>query len=228
MTGKIKLVHSGGNAVSLAVPTSNPSSSEVEFKLPQADGSTGQFIKTDGSGSLSFASVTSVVKEQFFQPCDGSSISTSNGTITLTNVTGTQALSTSNVTLTGSEISYQPPTGTTCVIYEFKTCFAPGDSNGIWNAALFIDGQIIDYSGASARTTSTNGTSYFDFKYGITIGGSTDNSTGRQASWTSAKTLLLKVRDYDSNHDQVAHKRSYYQMGGGSFVMPQIGITAIG
>ena len=32
MTGKIKLVHSGGNAVSLAVPTSNPSSSEVEFK----------------------------------------------------------------------------------------------------------------------------------------------------------------------------------------------------
>ena len=31
MTGKIKLVHSGGNAVSLAVPTSNPSSSEVEL-----------------------------------------------------------------------------------------------------------------------------------------------------------------------------------------------------
>ena len=35
MTGKIKLVHSGGNAVSIAVPTSNPSSSEVELKLPQ-------------------------------------------------------------------------------------------------------------------------------------------------------------------------------------------------
>tara|TARA_B100001564_G_scaffold273085_1_gene234798 strand:+ start:51 stop:737 length:687 start_codon:yes stop_codon:yes gene_type:complete len=56
MTGKIKLVHSGGNAVSLAVPTSNPSSSEVEFKLPQADGSSGQRIVTDGSGNLSFAS----------------------------------------------------------------------------------------------------------------------------------------------------------------------------
>ena len=41
MTGKIKLVHSGGNAVSIAVPTSNPSSSEVEFKLPQADGTSG-------------------------------------------------------------------------------------------------------------------------------------------------------------------------------------------
>ena len=55
MTGKIKLVHSGGNSVSLAVPTSNPSSSEVEFKLPQSDGSANEFLKTDGSGNLSFA-----------------------------------------------------------------------------------------------------------------------------------------------------------------------------
>ena len=55
MTGKIKLVHSGGNAVSLAVPTSNPSSSEVAFKLPTADGSAGQVLQTDGSGNLTFA-----------------------------------------------------------------------------------------------------------------------------------------------------------------------------
>ena len=57
MTGKIKLVHSGGNAVSLAVPTSNPSSSEVELKLPQSDGSADTFLKTDGSGNLSFAAL---------------------------------------------------------------------------------------------------------------------------------------------------------------------------
>ena len=55
MTGKIKLVHSGGNAVSIAVPTSNPSASEVEFKLPQTDGSSGQAMVTDASGNLSFA-----------------------------------------------------------------------------------------------------------------------------------------------------------------------------
>ena len=50
----IKLVHSGGNSVSLTTPTNNPSSN-VTFKLPQADGSSGQFLKTDGSGALSFA-----------------------------------------------------------------------------------------------------------------------------------------------------------------------------
>ena len=57
MTGKIKLVHSGGNSVSIAVPTSNPSASEVEFKLPQSDGSANQYIKTDGSGNLGFATL---------------------------------------------------------------------------------------------------------------------------------------------------------------------------
>ena len=58
MTGKIKLVHSGGNSVSIAVPTSNPSSSEVAFKLPNADGSANQVIKTDGSGNLAFTTIT--------------------------------------------------------------------------------------------------------------------------------------------------------------------------
>ena len=57
MTGKIKLVHSGGNSVSVAVPTNAPSASEVEFKLPQSDGSSGQALVTDASGNLSFASV---------------------------------------------------------------------------------------------------------------------------------------------------------------------------
>jgi hypothetical protein len=50
----IKLKHSGGNSVSLNPPTSAPTSSEVAFKLPNADGSAGQVIKTDGSGALSF------------------------------------------------------------------------------------------------------------------------------------------------------------------------------
>ena len=54
----IKLKHSGGNSVSLNPPTSAPTSSEVAFKLPNADGSANQVIKTDGSGNLSFATTT--------------------------------------------------------------------------------------------------------------------------------------------------------------------------
>ena len=57
----IKLKHSGGNSVSLNPPTSAPTSSEVAFKLPNADGSSGQYMKTDGSGNLAFATVATPV-----------------------------------------------------------------------------------------------------------------------------------------------------------------------
>ena len=50
----IKLKHSGGNSVSLNPPSSAPTSSDVAFKLPNADGSANQVIKTDASGNLSF------------------------------------------------------------------------------------------------------------------------------------------------------------------------------
>ncbi len=59
MTAKIKLnAASGGGSVSLEAPTSTTSNANVEFKLPIADGTNGQFIKTDGSGQFSFGTVT--------------------------------------------------------------------------------------------------------------------------------------------------------------------------
>ena len=54
---KISLKHSGGNVVSLNSPTSAPTSADVAFKLPNADGSASEALITDGSGNLSFASV---------------------------------------------------------------------------------------------------------------------------------------------------------------------------
>ena len=54
---KISLKHSGGNVVSLNSPTSAPTSADVAFKLPNADGTSGQALVTDASGNLSFASV---------------------------------------------------------------------------------------------------------------------------------------------------------------------------
>ena len=55
----IKLVHSGGNSVSLTTPDSNPAANRT-FKLPGADGTSGQAMVTDGSGALSFATVGGV------------------------------------------------------------------------------------------------------------------------------------------------------------------------
>ena len=57
----LNFLHSGGNKVTLSAPASNPSS-DITFKLPQADGSSGQALVTNGSGALSFATVTSTVE----------------------------------------------------------------------------------------------------------------------------------------------------------------------
>ena len=55
---KISLKHTGGNVVSLNSPTSAPTSADVAFKLPNQDGSANEFLKTDGSGNLAFATAT--------------------------------------------------------------------------------------------------------------------------------------------------------------------------
>ena len=59
---KISLKHSGGNVVSLNSPTSAPTSSDVAFKLPNADGTSGQAIVTDASGNLSFGSTGKILQ----------------------------------------------------------------------------------------------------------------------------------------------------------------------
>ena len=103
MTGKIKLVHSGGNAVSLAVPTSNPSSSEVELKLPQSDGSADTFLKTDGSGNLSFAEAGGgkiLQVDQTFKTDAFSRSSTTFGDITGMNVSITPASTSNKILIT--------------------------------------------------------------------------------------------------------------------------------
>ncbi len=50
---ELNLLHSNGNKVKLTTP--DTLSGDKTFKLPGADGSSGQFLKTDGSGALSFA-----------------------------------------------------------------------------------------------------------------------------------------------------------------------------
>ena len=54
---EIKLTaDSGGGTTSIKAPSSTTSNADVVLKLPVADGSSGQVLKTDGSGQLSFTS----------------------------------------------------------------------------------------------------------------------------------------------------------------------------
>ena len=54
---KLKPTGGGAGSVSLKAPAATTGNADVPFILPVADGSAGQYLKTDGSKNLSFATV---------------------------------------------------------------------------------------------------------------------------------------------------------------------------
>ena len=85
---KISLKHSGGNVVSLNSPTSAPTSADVAFKLPNADGTSGQAIITDASGNLSFAGTGKILQTVTSHKVDGFT-TTSSSFVDLTGISRT-------------------------------------------------------------------------------------------------------------------------------------------
>ena len=71
--------------------------------------------------SISSLGITSpgTVLQEIYGFCDGRTVSG----ITFPNVTAVQALTTTHTDLTGSNITYTPPTGTTTVVYTFTFVF---------------------------------------------------------------------------------------------------------
>jgi len=222
---QIKLKHSGGNSVIIAAPDSNPASDRT-LKLPSnADGN----ILTSTSGS------SLQVLEQFYLLADGRSVSTSNGTVTTTNVTAAQALTDSFVAATGSALTYQPPTGTTELIFEYKFLFDESNANDryLFSYYLDIDGTAILESRGGAYTNGDTFNDYVHFKYGFRIGSGSDSATtGDRASWSSNKTISLKIARYNSSYAVDLHRLRYYTPAASSAEnitrRPYVGITAIG
>ena len=217
---QIKLLHSGGNGVILAAPASNPASDRT-ITLPST--ASGNLLTSTSGSSIQ-------VLEQFYSPCDGSIIATYGGNITLENVTAKQQATTSFVDMTGSSITYTPPSGTTQVIYRFQfVSHSDGDDNGILSCGFYVDGNLI----TDARTAHRHGNQYYnksiDFTWGINIGGSTSTATGRLASWTSGKVLKIQISEYGGNNEAQVHYTNLWGTSGIDAVRrPCIGITAIG
>ena len=179
------------------------------------------------SASLAVGAGTNVL-EQLSMLCDGQNYTVSSGTYTSQNVTALQILTTSYADVTGSTISYTPPTEATCVVYEF--CFAAGGYNQnlvISSHKFFIDSDEVVYH---RKNVGSNVYQEFQtFRSVIPIGGSADTNTGRQATWTSAKTLKMQARAYSGDADAKLHSTYYWEGAATShFVIPSLTITALG
>ena len=141
----IKLVHSGGNSVSLTTPDSNPAANRT-FKLPGADGSAGQFLQTNGSGALSFGTPSGgkILSVQQAVKTDVASYSTGSSTI-----------SDSYFDISGLSVTLTPSSGTKCFISY--TVNVGGENSYDAGIALLRDSTQIylgDASGSRQRLSS--------------------------------------------------------------------------
>ena len=232
----IKLVHSGGNSVSLTTPDSNPAANRT-FKLPGADGTSGQALVTNGSGALSFSSVGNPnamqVLEEFFVPCNGTAVTMAQGSVAIQNVTSAQTSTGSLVDCDGSTISYQPPANTKLVIYTYCFQYSYNNNSTILGFQPFLDGVSVNAMPFSIRSQNY-GMQLVHFQHGFRIESSADASIGQVTSWNSAKTIKLQFRHWSNSYTGKIHNMGEgFRASDGSFEnnqfrKPSVGIKAIG
>ena len=170
----IKLVHSGGNSVSLTTPTSNPSSN-VTFKLPAADGSAGQILQTDGNGNLTFVDKPTPGITQVDQWRVTSSFDATDS-----DVTSNWARNSNDFTLIGSGMTESSG------IFTFP---ATGIYKVDWvvNAFRMPSGATLRQIGGYIYTTTDNSS------YNIRAKGSNSITTDNYATINSYQSLIFDV-----------------------------------
>jgi hypothetical protein len=164
--------------------------------------------------------------EYLTSPCDGSTVNGQSGSYTWPNVTGTQTLSAGYQVVTGSQITYTPPAGASKVVYKFEFAMNWLADHSIQHQRFFIDGNEV----VSARMNRSGRypEDKTPFEWPINIGGTANVNTGRQASWTTPKTLSIQSRWYGVSNNRNAHATTYWDGASGvQFVMPVLTIMAI-
>ena len=170
------------------------------------------------------------VIEEFELFCQGQTVATIKGNVSITNVTALQNTSTTPTydTMNGSEISYNPPNGTTEVIYQFTFAVDSAINVTTLYFKFFID--------AVEQTIAANGIRFFGnstttekaLRIPILIGPATDAAKCTLLNWTTAKTLKLEVSDWGVGHKGILYQNLDLQDPQVAFfVCPHIHIKAI-
>ena len=155
---KISLKHSGGNVVSLNSPSSAPTSADVAFKLPNADGTSGQAIVTDASGNLSFAGTGKIL--QVKQAVKTDTASSSSATY---------------ADVSGLSVSITPASTSNKILVECRVCTS-GKTDSFQAFKVFRDSTALglgtggtgNQSNISFGTQGANATTHqYGVRYGV-------------------------------------------------------------
>jgi len=163
---KISLKHSGGNVVSLNSPTNAPGAADVAFKLPNADGSANEFLKTDGSGNLSFGAVSAGITMADAWMID-SNFSVGSGEAVITSNWKRQSTGQAAAGVIGSAMTESsgvftfPTTGMYLITTSFSGKHA-GNYFGIKTRATTDNYSSSEFSICLSYTSTSNSNQYYE------------------------------------------------------------------
>ena len=182
------------------------------------------------TGISGFDPSNHMVLEEFCSPCDNSVIALQDGNHTLTMPSGSYDVTNTFTDIVGSVFTYTPPSGTSQVVYDYRFFVSDdGGSGPILNFKLMLDSDEVTKYRRTLRSSNACERE-ISVRWGFNIGGSADTTTGRVASWTSAKTMKVQVNRYSSSYPGVLHETNHWDAGGSSdmFAAPTLNIKAIG
>ena len=169
--------------------------------------------------------------------CDGRVITVPSGTYTLPNVTAEQIHNTSYSDVTGSSITYTPPENAKYVLYRFDFKWLSHGSSGITHFRLYLDSTEIipayrqcagQYSGSHSNNHA-NLPMMVDYVFDLTAS-SDDIANGELAGWTSAKTIKVQARGYNTTYVPGAHGNHWFDgtsaTGAREYTKPVLNIIA--
>ncbi len=166
--------------------------------------------------------------------CNGADVTVQSGTYTFPNVTGVQNINSNDsyVDVTGSNLAYTPPTGTTRVVYEFSYLLdglgTGDDPDPVGHFRFYIDSAEVENARFTVGDQSQQFGDKIIFRWVVGITGFNVPNDGILVSWTSAKTLKMQARRYSSNHNLQLHEANYWDgSSADQFSRPMLTITAI-
>jgi len=166
-------------------------------------------LKNTGSGQI---------LETIACMCDGRTVTVPSGSYAITDVTASQASTTTEATCLGSEINYTPPVGTKQLVYNYEFQMDVTSLSGLSQFETVVDGTLVIPSqrAFSSNYASTNWNhGQFRFSAGYTFdlnASSTDVSQGQfqAGTWTSAKTIKVQFRTYNTSYTISLHRNQYW------------------
>ena len=218
----IKLNAQSGGSVALDAPTQTTSSADLTFKLPVADGSTGQVLKSDGSGNLGFTSLVSGITE-----LDMWYLHTNHSADATSIILGRSDSSTANrITNLSSNLRVSAQIGTGMSI-DTSTGYYTFPSTGKWfiivNCHVNLYGD--DNAGIITKVTSDNGSNWYTHSLAYT--GQANGTTPHSA--TSFGFLdITDVSNQKIRFDQDSLGTNSYIIGSSSYIRTSFTFVRIG